>query len=125
MLANFDAPSREECIASRTVANTPQQALTLLNDPNFVEAARALARSALATGAGPERPRPGSTPCSAGRSPAPPSDREAASLLRFLEHPARGDPADPAAARRLVGPAPAPRSTRSSGPPGPRSAASS
>ena len=40
MLANFDAPSREDCIALRTAANTPQQALTLLNDPGFVEAAR-------------------------------------------------------------------------------------
>ncbi len=43
MLANFDAPSREECTASRVVANTPQQALTLLNDPTFVEAARSFA----------------------------------------------------------------------------------
>jgi hypothetical protein len=40
MLANFDAPSREDCIAIRTNANSPQQALTLLNDPGFVEAAR-------------------------------------------------------------------------------------
>jgi hypothetical protein len=40
MLANFDAPSREECTASRVVSNTPQQALTLLNDPTFVEASR-------------------------------------------------------------------------------------
>jgi hypothetical protein len=43
MLANFDAPSREECLCNRTVANTPQQALTLLNDPTFAEAARVLA----------------------------------------------------------------------------------
>jgi hypothetical protein len=46
-LVNFDAPSREDCIASRTVANTPQQALTLLNDPEYVEAARAFAASLL------------------------------------------------------------------------------
>ena len=43
MLAKFDAPGREECIASRNVSNSPQQALTLLNDPTFVEAARVLA----------------------------------------------------------------------------------
>ena len=47
MLANFDAPSREECTANRVVSNTPQQALTLLNDPTFVEASRALASEVL------------------------------------------------------------------------------
>jgi hypothetical protein len=43
MLAAFDAPSREECSADRFQSNSPQQALALLNDPTFVEAAKALA----------------------------------------------------------------------------------
>jgi hypothetical protein len=43
MLVNFDAPSRDECTADRTLSNSPQQALTLLNDPSFVEASVAMA----------------------------------------------------------------------------------
>jgi len=43
MLAGFDAPSRETCTADRFQSNSPQQALTLLNDPSFVEAARGFA----------------------------------------------------------------------------------
>ena len=44
MYATFDAPSGEACVARRDVSNTPLQALTLLNDQVFVEAAQAFGR---------------------------------------------------------------------------------
>ena len=46
MFTTFDAPSGEACTPRRDVSNTPLQALTLLNDTVFVEAARAMGRIA-------------------------------------------------------------------------------
>jgi len=84
MLANFDAPPRDECTAQRVISNTPQQALTLLNDPTFVEAARAFAERLLNNPAAPN---------DAARLEAafqlalarPVRDAERDSLLAFLE----------------------------------------
>jgi len=50
MLKAFDAPSREECTAGRPQSNTPVASLVLLNDPTFVEAARAFAQRVLVEG---------------------------------------------------------------------------
>ena len=49
-LLTFDATSREECTVNRVSSNTPLQALVLLNDPIFVEAARVFAQNILKKG---------------------------------------------------------------------------
>jgi hypothetical protein len=82
MLANFDAPSREECTANRIVSDTPQQALTLLNDPTFVEAARVFATGLLAKGGESDAQKLNQAfERALARSP---KDPERASLLDFL-----------------------------------------
>jgi len=82
-LINFDAPSREDCIAARNVANTPQQALTLLNDPEFVEASRAFAGSLFAGKASTDAARLDLAFQRAVGRPAKAKERQ--SLLQFLE----------------------------------------
>jgi len=101
MLANFDAPSREECTAARNISSTPQQALTLLNDPTFVEAARVLAEESIAS-------RP-SADFGAGLDTAyrrllsrPPEDRERQSLEKLFEAQLAYYGAHPDDAKKLI-----------------------
>jgi hypothetical protein len=49
-MATFDAPGRETCISHRSRTNTPLQALALLNEVTYIEAARGLARRMLREG---------------------------------------------------------------------------
>jgi hypothetical protein len=56
MFATFDAPSGEACIPRRDTSNTPLQALTLMNDAMFMEAAEALGKAySTASGSAEER----------------------------------------------------------------------
>ena len=49
-MLSFDAPTREYCVTSRMVTNTPLQALVLWNDEQFVEASRKLAERTIRSG---------------------------------------------------------------------------
>jgi hypothetical protein len=106
MLANFDAPSREECTAARNVSNTPQQALTLLNDPSFVEAARVLAtrllQAGVGPGAGPAADRARLEELFLRALARPPNGKEVASLSEFLRRQRAHYAGEPDEARALV-----------------------
>lgn len=49
-LATLDAPDRETCVVRRSRTNTPLQALVLMNDPTYVEAARKFAERLMIEG---------------------------------------------------------------------------
>ncbi|MDB6138947.1 MAG: Protein of unknown function (DUF1553)/Protein of unknown function (DUF1549)/Planctomycete, partial [Verrucomicrobiaceae bacterium] len=107
-LVAFDAPSREECTAERNRSNIPQQALVLLNDPTYVEAARAFAVCILGESAGSVSQRiTWAWQQALQRSPSPQEMRTVSALLeqRLAEYKA-----DPKAAEDLlnVGQAPVP-----------------
>jgi hypothetical protein len=98
-LLNFDGPTREKCAMRRARTNTPLQALQLLNDDLFVEAARALAARAL-NASGKEESRLSSLWRTVLLRTAQP---EELNLLKGLLQRQRGRFADdPRAARRLL-----------------------
>jgi len=81
-LANFDAPNGDVSCARRVRSNTPLAALTGLNEPVFVEAARALAVRTLAEEGGDDASRlDHAFLLCTGRKPSPAERRE---LLGFL-----------------------------------------
>lgn len=108
-LVAFDAPTREECTASRTVSNTPMQALVLLNDPIFVEAARVFGERIVRQGGPTFESRLRFAYLSA--VSRPPAATETAVLRRLYHSRLARYSADRAAAERLthIGEAPVPK----------------
>ena len=108
-LLAFDAPSREECAPSRVCSNIPQQALVLLNDPTYVEAARAFAARMILDGGDDNRARVRWAWRQAlGRIP---HDNELAVAIKLLDQHRRQFADDVSSANDLlhVGQAPIPR----------------
>jgi hypothetical protein len=96
----LDAPDREVCIVRRSTTNTPLQALTLLNDPIFVEAARKLAERVVKEGGtAPETRLALAFRLATGRSP---KERELHILENSLDKMLAAYQRDPAGARSLI-----------------------
>jgi hypothetical protein len=99
---NFDATARLACTAKRSRSNTPLQALTLLNDPVYVEAAQALAERVLK-----ERPKASVGDrithmfrLCVGRMP---KSTELDALQRLYDKQSKAAQRDPAATQDLIG----------------------
>jgi hypothetical protein len=99
-MATFDAPSREICQVKRPRTNTPLQALELLNDVAYVEAARALAQHMIEEGGcSPDERIVYAFRRSIARRPTP----SELAVLRFgLERYLPAYRSDPAAAEELI-----------------------
>jgi len=98
--AVFDAPSRDTCVSRRPRSNTPLQALTTLNDPVFVEAARVLAqRVLLEGGSSPETQMDFAFRLSLSRSP---TKAEQQRLIGFYQQQLKSFESDSQAAEALI-----------------------
>jgi hypothetical protein len=99
-LLAFDATGREECIAERARSNTPQQALTLLNDPTYVEAARVFAERIIRQGGSSDSDR---IRFAMKRTLArDPTDQEIAVMQSLLTKHRAEYRSDPESARKLI-----------------------
>jgi len=99
-MAAFDAPGRETCIVRETRTNTPLQALSVLNDVTFIDAARAFAERMMeVSSASPAVRLSAAFQAATGRRPQP---AELAILRRNLDDQRGRFRSDPAAARALL-----------------------
>ena len=107
---NFDSDNRMACRVKRPRSNTPLQALTLMNDPVYVEAAKSLAARIIS-----ERPAANDAEriafalrLAVAREPDP---FEVDVLTALLDSQRSAAAADPAAARKFIGDFPLPAGT--------------
>ena len=105
-MATFDAPNRETCTVDRAATNTPLQALVLLNDVQFVEAARAFAERIVRRAAKDDARLAWAFAEATGRAP---DARESRVLARALARERGAFADDPAQATALLAAGESPR----------------
>jgi hypothetical protein len=99
-MTTFDAPSREACVVRRERTNTPLQALLMMNETQYFEAARALAERTLREGGrSPEQRISWVFARATGRQP---DAIETAELLKAYRDNTAVFSADPARAAKLI-----------------------
>lgn len=92
-MINFDSPTRDTCTVLETRTNTPLQALTLMDDVTYVEAARKLAEHALTKApATPEARIEYAFRSALARSPRPDEETAILGMLRHFEARYQKDP---------------------------------
>jgi len=106
-LNTFDAPEREVCTSRRSRTNTPLQALVLMNDPTYLEAARKLAERAMIEGG--ESPAARVTFAFRLALSRAPSPAETAVLLKAHQQRLAKYQQDPPAAKALLSHGESPR----------------
>jgi hypothetical protein len=106
-LTIFDAPTREFCVVRRQASSTPLQALALLNDEMYIEAARRFAERMIKEGGATPAARLGWAFRLATSRPA--TDGEVATLERGLGQRLAQYRADPSSAEKLLAAGESPR----------------
>jgi hypothetical protein len=102
-MITFDSPTRESCMVRETRTNTPLQALTLMNDVTYLEAARKLGERMMTEGLAAGFQRVLSRQ---------PSAKEQAILDRTLAQFQARYQADPKAAEKFLAQGEAPRDAK-------------
>jgi hypothetical protein len=111
-MLNFDSVKRDACTVTRAVTTTPLQALTLLNDPVYVECAKMLGqrmqkdKEALGRARGLDKSEQDNRRLAYGFrlcTSRPATERETAVLRKLLDDQRAHFKADQAAAKKLLG----------------------
>jgi hypothetical protein len=107
VMTTFDAPDRETCTVRRLRTNTPLQALIVMNEPGFVEAARKLAERMMTEGGTSAEQRIGfGFRLATARKP---NEREVVVLKKILDAQMEHYRKDAEAAKKLLGVGESPR----------------